>query len=66
LISPESKQELKELLLQLELKLTDLQERLPAHSVNPNLIVEMDDLDDQIKEVKSRLALIQEDGDALP
>jgi len=57
---------LKELLIQLELKLADLQERLPAHSVNPNLIVEMDDLDDQIKEVKSRLALIQEDGDALP
>jgi uncharacterized protein involved in exopolysaccharide biosynthesis len=39
----------------LESRLADLEERLPAHSIPPNLITEMDKLDEQIQVEKKRL-----------
>jgi hypothetical protein len=43
----------------LESQLADLQARLPAHSIPPNLIAEMDEIDEQISEAKSRLAALK-------
>ena len=48
-------QDLKNLIQRLEKQLADLQARLPAHSVPPNMIAEMDELDEQLREARSRL-----------
>jgi len=41
---------------ELETKLADLEARLPAHSIPPSLIAEMDQLDEQIQSEKIILA----------
>ena len=41
---------------ELETKLADLEARLPAHSIPPSLIAEMDQLDEQIQSEKKILA----------
>ena len=41
---------------ELETKLADLEARLPAHSILPSLIAEMDQLDEQIQSEKKILA----------
>jgi hypothetical protein len=48
------------LISQLEKQAADLQARLPAHSIPSNLIAEMDEIDDQLKEAKSQLAAMNE------
>ena len=48
------------LISQLEKQAADLLARFPAHSVPPNLIAEMDKIDDQLKEAKSQLAAMNE------
>jgi chromosome segregation ATPase len=48
-------QDLKDQIELLESQLADLQARLPAHSIPPNLITELDELDEQLREAKSRL-----------
>lgn len=48
--------EIQALIMDLESRLADLEERLPAHSIPPNLIAEMDELDEQIQVQKKRLA----------
>jgi hypothetical protein len=42
--------------------MTDLQARLPAHSIPPNLIAEMDEIDEQLQEAKLNLAELDEEG----
>jgi chromosome segregation ATPase len=51
--------ELKKRIAALEQELEDLESRLPAHSIPPNLIDEMDRLDEEIQSKKSRLAALQ-------
>ena len=41
---------------ELQTKLADLDARLPAHSIPPSLIAEMDQLDEQIQSEKKILA----------
>lgn len=48
---------------QLESQVADLQARLPAHSIPPNLIAEMDEIDDQLNEAKARLAAMSEENE---
>ena len=48
---------------QLEMQLVDLQARLPAHSIPPNLIAEMDEIDDKLNEAKARLAAMSEENE---
>ncbi len=43
------------LISQLERQMADLQARLPAHSIPPYLIAEMDQIDEQLSKAKSRL-----------
>lgn len=54
-INSDNPQGLEQELDRLESKLADLQARLPAHSISPQLIAEMDEIDEQINDVKSRL-----------
>jgi len=42
----------------LENKLFALKARLPAHSIPPALIIELDDLDEQLSDAKQRLSMI--------
>ena len=51
----DNSQNLKNQIQRLEKQLADLQARLPVHSVPPNMIAEMDELDEQLREVRSRL-----------
>ena len=50
------------LISQLERQLAELQTRLPAHSIPPNLIAEMDEIDDQLNKAKSQLAAMNEEN----
>ena len=51
----QSRGELEQLISQLEKQLEDLQARLPAHSITPNLIEQLDEIDRQLSEAKSAL-----------
>jgi polyhydroxyalkanoate synthesis regulator phasin len=64
-LMPESEaiRETKARITQLEKQLADLEERLPAHSIPPNLIAEMDNLDEQIQDLKQKLQILEEQGD---
>ena len=53
------------LISQLERQLADLQARLPAHSIPPNLIAEMDEIDDQLNKAKSQLTAMNEENKSL-
>jgi hypothetical protein len=61
-INPRIRQKLNRLISQLEEMMTDLQARLPAHSIPPNLIAEMDEIDEQLQETKLNLAELDEEG----
>jgi hypothetical protein len=50
------------LISQLEKQAAVLLSRFPAHSIPPNLIAEMDEIDDQLKEAKSQLAAMNEEN----
>jgi hypothetical protein len=52
----ESKQDLEELIHQLEIQKADLKARLPAHSIPSSMIAALDDLEEQINEAKARLS----------
>jgi hypothetical protein len=62
-INPQTRRELEKMISQMEMQLVDLQARLPAHSIPPNLIAEMDEIDDQLNEAKSRLAAMSEENE---
>jgi hypothetical protein len=47
--------ELKERVRILEARLADLQTRLPAHSIPPAMIAELDELDEQLAEARRQL-----------
>jgi hypothetical protein len=50
-----SKDELEYLIAQLEQKRSELQSQLPAHSISPSLIIQLDELDEEIESLKSKL-----------
>jgi hypothetical protein len=45
----------KERLKQLEEELAQLEARLPKHSVPPAMIIELEDLEERIEQIRSRL-----------
>ena len=45
----------------LEARLADLKARLPAHSIPPAMIVELDDLDEALALARRQLAALQAD-----
>ena len=46
---------LQQRIAQLEAQMADLQARMPAHSVKPAMIQELDDLDDQLADARAQL-----------
>ena len=60
---PEEINEIKKRINKLETKLADLEARLPAHSIPPNLIAELDLLDEQIHQEKNHLITLREELD---
>lgn len=55
-MGPQPTEELKTELAALEARLADLQARLPAHSIPPAMIAELDDLEERISQLKARLS----------
>lgn len=56
-VSPETgpDEQLQQHAADLERRLADLQSRLPAHSIPPSMLVEMDELDAQLAEARRQL-----------
>lgn len=52
-------------IVKLEARLADLEARLPAHSVPPSMIAEMDELEEQLAEARARLAAESRQGDGV-
>jgi hypothetical protein len=57
-------QRLKSLIAELEERLRDLQERLPAHSLKPAMLAALDELDERLAEARQRLAALERDQQA--
>ena len=55
--------EIKKRITQIEAQLAELEDRLPAHSIPPDLIAEMDLLDEKIQAEKFRLEAIRTASD---
>ena len=52
----QDRDEIEEKIADLESQLADLKARLPAHSIPPSMILEMDEIEDRIITAKKRLA----------
>jgi hypothetical protein len=57
--TPKSEDEIQEL----EKRLEDLKRRLPAHSIPPGMIVEMDDLEERLEAARARQTARKEPGE---
>ena len=55
--------ELEHKISELEIRRDDLIARLPAHSIPPSMIAELDEIEDQLNQAKSRLAALIEHKD---
>jgi anti-sigma-K factor RskA len=53
---PETDQDLQVAIAHLEARLADLKTRLPAHSIPPALIAELDEIEGLLQAAKARLA----------
>jgi chromosome segregation ATPase len=53
------KQELEEKLAELEMKIRQTEKRLPAHSVKPQIMTEIFELEDEYEAVSSRLKALK-------
>lgn len=52
----DEKEQLLHTIAGLEAKLAELKKRLPAHSIPPAMISELDDLDEHLEQARARLA----------
>lgn len=52
----DERQSLIQTITELEARLADLKKRLPAHSIPPAMIAELDELDEALAEARLRLA----------
>jgi hypothetical protein len=50
---------LERLIAELEERQADWQARLPAHSIPPAMIAELDELDERLEQARARLALLR-------
>jgi hypothetical protein len=57
--TPLTKAELEKLIASLEARLADLYARLPAHTIPPAMIAELDEIDEQLEKARARLAQIE-------
>jgi hypothetical protein len=57
--TPQTKAELEQIIAVLEARLADLYARLPAHTIPPAMIAELDEIDEQLERARARLAKIE-------
>lgn len=57
----DEKQRLLLFIADLEAQLDDLKQRLPAHSIPPAMIAELDQLDDQLEQAREQLNRLSEE-----
>lgn len=60
---PEENIEIKKRIKILEAQMADLEARLPAHSIPPSLMAELDVLDEQIHQEKNNLKALLDESD---
>jgi len=61
--TPPTEEQLERLVAELEAHLADWQARLPAHSIPPAMIAEMDELDERLAQARARLAALRAERD---
>lgn len=61
----ERQRHLEQEIADLEARLADLKARLPAHSVPPSMIMEMDELEERLAEARARL-VAEGEGELTP
>lgn len=54
------RQEIDQLIASLEARIADCQARLPAHSIPPAMLAELDELDEQLAEAQQQLRLLED------
>jgi hypothetical protein len=59
----DEKERLLQLIAALEAQLADLKKRLPAHSIPPAMIIELDQIDEQLNTARQQLARLEKDED---
>jgi hypothetical protein len=57
--TPQTKTELEQIISDLEARLADLYARLPAHTIPPAMIAELDEIDEQLLQARTRLSQIE-------
>ena len=53
-------QTLEQEIADLEARLADLEARLPAHSIPPSMVIQLDELEEQLSDKQARLTLLQQ------
>jgi len=54
-LSPPDRRELEQLVAALQARLADLQARLPAHSIPPAMMAELDEIEEQLERAEALL-----------
>ena len=55
----DERHELENTIAALEARLEELQRRLPAHSIPPAMVAELDELDQELEQARARLAELE-------
>ncbi len=55
----DERHELEKTIAALEARLEELQRRLPAHSIPPAMVAELDELDQELEQARARLAELE-------
>jgi chromosome segregation ATPase len=55
----DERHELEKTIAALEARLEELQRRLPAHSIPPAMVAELDELDQELERARARLAELE-------
>lgn len=56
----DERHELEKTIAALEARLEELQRRLPAHSIPPAMVAELDELDQELEQARARLAKLEQ------
>jgi hypothetical protein len=59
----ENRAELEKSIIELEARLKELKDQLPAHSITPAMMIRLDELEDQLAEARLRLEKIDQQAE---
>jgi hypothetical protein len=57
---PETREQIEEQIAIIEARIADCQKRLPAHSIPPSMLAELDELDEQLADARKRLSSLDD------